>query len=373
LKYSLWIILAAVIIFIAVLLGTTHIGRYVFWNYADIDDYLKFPQVTIHKGNDPFLFEKSSIVSYPELPEQFRSSPDDKDLDRFLEDHETVAFVIIQDDTVKYQNFFDGYSEESILMSFSISKSLISALIGIAIQSGQIKSVDQPVTDFLSGFKHEGFDNITIRNLLEMRSGIDFSENYVNPLSDVAKFYYGKNILKYTYNLDIADPPGEKYEYVSCNSQLLVLILENATGKTLPAYLEEKIWKVTDMEYDASWNVDSEEHGTIKAFCCLNARVYDFARFGKLYLDKGKWNGVEIVPEGWIQESLLIKNDSRDDDGYPYGYNWRILENGSFFAKGIMGQYIYVNPSKRMLILRFGHSYAGLDWVPLFEELSEQY
>jgi CubicO group peptidase (beta-lactamase class C family) len=206
-----------------------------------------------------------------------------------------------------------------------------------------------------------------------MRSGIEFRENYVNPVSHVAKYYYGRNLLKYTYNLKIKDPPGEKYDYASCNSQILALILEKTTGMSLPKYLEEKLWSKMGTAYDASWNLDSKKHRTVKAFCCLNARLHDFAKFGRLYLNQGRWNGTQLIPKNWIAESLEIRNDSRDDDGFPYTYFWRVLDNGSFFAKGIKGQYIYIHPAKELIILRFGHSYDDVDWVSLFDHIGSQF
>ena len=150
------------------LLGTSHIGRYIFWNYADIDDYKKFPSVLVSKPAVPFYFAKSSENNPPGLPEKFQDPSEKLSFNDFLEEHETVAFMIIQNDTIKFENYFDGYSAGEMLMSFSISKSVLSALVGIALQEDYIRSIDQPVTDYLKGFKHEGFENITIRNLLEM-------------------------------------------------------------------------------------------------------------------------------------------------------------------------------------------------------------
>lgn len=366
-------LVALIIIGLVMLLGFTHIGRYIFWNYADIDDYRKFPAASIKNGSSNFRFTRAENEKGPVLPDSYVSAETYDSFGDFLEKNETVAFAIIRDDTIQYERFFDGYTGSSLLSSFSISKSFVSGLVGAAIADGYIRSIEQPVTDFLTGFRHPGYEEITIRHLLEMRSGIHFSESYKNPFGHAAKFYYGKNLKKYTYNLKPVEPPGTRYEYMSGNTQVLAFILEKATGTSLPEYLEEKIWKQTGMEYDASWNTDSKRHNTVKAFCCINARLYDFARFGRLYLKKGNWNGKQVLPEWWVDESLDISNNSKDDDGYPYTYSWRSLETGSFFAKGIMGQYIYVNPAKKLIILRFGRGYSGLEWAALFEKISEQY
>jgi CubicO group peptidase (beta-lactamase class C family) len=365
-------IFAVILISIIILLSFTHIGRYIFWNYANIDDHNKFPAVTIKKAGSSYYFTNPDQELPPKLPVEYDPEGGIA-FDEFLEEKQSVAFAIIQHDTILYERFFDDYSRGSILTSFSISKSFISALLGIALAEGSIKSIDQPVTDYLDGFKYPGFDKITIRNLIEMRSGIYFNESYSNPFGHAAKYYYGKDLKKYTYRLKPVNPPDSSYEYSSGNTQILGLVLESATGMSLPEYLERTIWTKVGMEYDGSWNLDSEKHKTVKAFCCLNASFYDFAKFGKLYLDRGKWDNEEIIPGWWIEESLKIQNDSRDDDGYPYTFGWRSLETGSFFAKGIMGQYIYINPAKELVILRFGKSYAGIEWANLFEKIADQY
>jgi CubicO group peptidase (beta-lactamase class C family) len=251
-----------------------------------------------------------------------------------------------------------------------VVKSLVSALTGIALDEGLIRSVDQPVTDFLSGFRYQGFDRVTIRHLLEMRSGIRFTESYFNPFSDVARYYYGASLDKLVYNARIKEPPGKRYDYASVNAQILGMILEKVSGKYLSQYLEDKIWSRIGMEYEASWNVDSRKNGRIRAFCCLNAAPADMARFARLYLRNGEWGSEQIISQEWIRESIRIANDSRDDQGYPYHHFWRVLEDGSYFAKGMLGQYIYIDPSRKLIICRFGKQEGDIDWVRFFRELS---
>ena len=147
------------------------------------------------------------------------------------------------------------------------------------------------------------------------------------------------------------------------------MILEESTGKKLPQFLEETLWSRLGMEYDASWNMDSRKHETTKAFCCINARPLDYAKFARLYLNRGNWEGDQVIPEGWIDESIRITNDSRDSRGYPYHYYWRVLEDGSFFAKGILGQYIYIDPADNLIMMRFGKKESNIDWVDFFRSL----
>lgn len=349
----------------------TYLGRLIFWNFADLDDYKKFPSALIRKSETPFRFIKSQNQAAIQLPGKSKLSNSYENFEQFLEETKSVVFLVIKDDTIIYEKYFDGFSEHSVIPSFSISKSLVSALIGIAIGENIIKDVNQPITSYVTGFKNPGFENITIEHLLDMRSGIEFKETYSGAFNTTTRFYYGKNLKDYVYKLKIKEEPGKRYDYISCNVQILAMALEKASGKSLPRYFEEKIWSQIGTEYDASWSLDCKKNQTAKAFCCLNACPHDFAKFGRLYLHKGKWNGEQVVPESFVNRTLTIHNDSKDDAGYPYSYQFRVLENGSFFAKGIMGQYLHVIPSKSLIFLRMGHSSGGIDWPMVFEEVGE--
>ena len=354
------------------ILYSCQVPDYLYYNLADINDYKIFPSISVgtsHETHPLPCSVRQSQVTLPFEADQLKYSS----FEDFLDKTETVAFLIIRNDSIIYHHYAEGFSDSSILPSFSVSKSVVSALLGIAIHEGYIHSVDQPVTDFLPGLKDPGFSKVTLRNLLEMRSGIRFDEGYMNPFGAMAKFYYGDNLRKYTYNLKVTGIPGEVYEYQSCNSELIAMAIEQAVGKKLPVYLEEKIWKPMGMEYDATWSVDSEKDPEVKAFCCINARAVDFAKFGLLYLNRGIWNGDTIVPPAWVDESLKISNNSLDSQRYPYAYHWRVLTNGDFFAKGVLGQYIYISPSKDLVIVRFGRATGDIGWAPLFTKLTSQF
>ena len=355
-------------------MSSCHFIRYFYWNYADINDGKKFPAFIIENQNNVFNFKYSSEKLKLTIPEKFISDKENIDFNSFLEKHETVAFLVIRDDTVLYEKYFSPYDENSLLTSFSVAKSFVSALIGIAIDEGFIKNVHQPITDFLPKLKEndERFSNITIEHLLNMRSGIKFSEEYNSPFALMAKFYYGTNLKKYVYNLKIEKAPDLEYKYQSANTQILLMIIEEATGKQFYKYFEEKLWKPLQTKSIAKWNYDSKKNKTIKAFCGLNATARDFAKFGRLYLNKGKFNDNRIISEEWINSSTTIMNDSKDSQNYPYTYHWRVKKDGAFFAKGILGQYIYVYPEKNLIFLRFGKSYGDIDWAELFEEIAGQ-
>lgn len=353
-------------------LTSCHVGRYVFWNFADINDYKKFPADTLYSISPVYHFKFSDQHRKLNLPKTFQTGHESIDLEDYLELKHTKAFIIIRNDSIIYERYFDGYDHTSIFPGFSITKSFLSALVGIAIDEGFIKSINQPVTDFLPELQDHNFKKVTIEDLLNMRSGIHFVERYSNPFGGMAKFYYGRNLRKYTINLKVESEPGKAYKYQSANYQLLTMVVEKATGKRISEYMEEKIWKPVGMEFNGTWNVDSKKFRENKGFCCINARAIDFARFGQLYLNQGRSDDRQVVPENWVRESLTIRYNSRDSQGFPYTYSWRILHTGDFFAKGILGEFIYICPAKKIVIVRMGDKSKDLVWPDLFREIIDQ-
>jgi hypothetical protein len=367
-SYSLFIGL----LIVSGLLSSCQVGRFFIYNFADVNDYKKFPSLPVSNQSPVFSFREPKTEIIPVLPARFAHGSQYNDFSTFLKKHKTTSFLIIRNDSMLYEQYFDDRSPESINPSFSVSKSFVSALIGIAISEGKIKSVDEPVTNYLPELKNPGFEKIRIEDLLNMRSGIKFSETYTSPFGQMPRYYYGLNLQRYIRRLKVKAPPNQHYDYISVNSLLLSLILEKACGEKLSDYLSEKIWQPTGMEYPATMNVDSRRHQTIKAFCCLNARSRDFAKFGRLYLHNGNWFGKQIVPATWVKMSTSIINDSRDAHGSPYTYCWRVLNNGSYYAQGVLGQFIFVCPAKNIIIVRTGKNYAKVNWPALFVEISNQ-
>ncbi|MCD4678757.1 MAG: beta-lactamase family protein [Bacteroidales bacterium] len=358
------------LLFVIISISSCHIGRYFIWNFADAGDYKKFPSDTISKGNYTFIFPKIDRNLPLNIPEKY--SAKQIDFDKFLEKNKTLALLIIRNDTIQYENYFSNYDENNIHPSFSVTKAFVSALTAIAIDEAYIQSIKQPVTDFLPELRDTNFREVKIEDLLNMQSGLDYKEWYANPFGKMAKFYYGKNLKKYTNDLRIAGKPGLTYEYQSANAQLLSFIIEKATGKRISNYLEEKIWQPLEMEYFGSWNYDSKKYKNTKGFCCLNGRARDFAKFGRLYLNKGRWNGKQIIPSEWVKTSSSIINNSLDSQGYHYTYMWRVTDSGAYFAKGYLGQYIWIYPKKNIVIVSMVTSYSKIDWADLFQHLSDQ-
>lgn len=346
------------------------VGRLIVYNFADIRDYKKFPERQVVKGPDTFRFIQSENGK---SPKSLAVNGKQETFGAYLDAHKTVAFLIIQNDTIKYEKYFDGYGEASVVPSFSMAKSVTSILIGCAIDDGFIKSVQQPVTDFIPELKKSGFDKVTVEHLLQMTSGLKFNEGYANPFGEVATFYYGKNLRKAVSKLKLKREPGKAFEYVSGNPQILGLVLERAlANKSVSAYLQEKIWQPLGMEYDAGWSLDRKNNGLEKTFCCINARARDFAKIGRLYLHNGDWNGTRIVSRSWVQQSTKV--DTANGSAWFYQYQWWLpTRNGDFMAQGILGQFVYVNPAKNLIIVRLGSGVGDVDWPSLFVSVAAGY
>lgn len=357
-----------IVIIILIVLTSCKPSRYVAYNFADNKDYKKFPSRPLVSNETKFKFYSTDKEKYPK---SLKVGNDTMSLDKILEDNKTVAFLIIKNDTIQYEKYFKGYNQESIIPSFSMAKSVTSILIGCAIDDGLIKSIDEPITNYVPELKKNGFEKVTIKHLLQMTSGLKFSESYFNPFGEAASFYYGRNLKREISKLKLKQTPVQKFEYVSGNTQLLGSVLQSALkDKTITQYFQEKLWTPLEMEYDASWSIDKKNEGTEKTFCCINARARDFAKIGRLYLNKGNWNGKQIVSEKWVEESTKV--DTTEGSVYDYQYQWWLpSKTGEFMAEGILGQFIYVNPSKKVVIVRMGKNHGRVNWSDLFGLLAK--
>jgi CubicO group peptidase (beta-lactamase class C family) len=288
---------------------------------------------------------------------------------------------VIHNDKLLYERYFNGYNERSVNTSFSMAKSFASALVGIAIDEGHIKSVDEPITDYIPELleKDKRFKSITIQHLLTMTSGIKYEEGGDLPWSEEAddtKTYYATDLRELALeNCRIEREPGEYFEYNNYNPLLVGMILERATGMPVARYLQEKLWKPMGMEADGSWSLDSTSSGFEKMESGINARARDFARFGMLFAKEGVWEGKQLVSRGWAQKST--RADTSTDPSLDYQYFWWVNtpdgENYHFSARGNYGQYIYVVPEKDLVIVRLGKEEGDQGyghWIDLFEELA---
>jgi len=391
---------------LCLLLSGCHVGRFLLYNFSDIRDYKKFPAVLMEAPETAFAFTKVATpdTARVKLPRKATHDGKEYDFETFLEKKKTVAFIIIRNDSIFYEQYFNGYDEYATVTSFSVAKSVVSCLVGIAVAEGKISQVDDPITKYVPQLRgQEGFDQITVEHVLDMRSGIKFNESYYSPFSDAAKYYYGTNLKKYIAKMEVERAPGERFEYRSGNTVLLSIALEEATGMPLEQYAEQKLWKRIGAERPASWSLDSKKHHTVKGFAGLNGIARDFARFGRLYLNNGNWNGEQIVPADWVRRS---GSPVRDGEFMNYSYQWwhtpeyEWKEEGksypspfkvkkvtagenagreyveyppdSYTARGHLGQFIFIHPEKNVIILRFGKKDKDVNWVDgIFRPVAE--
>lgn len=343
-------------------------------------DYKHFPQRIVNNAKPTFYFNQPNKdyqlgTEIGLINKDFNST--NVSLDSLVTLHKTISFLIIRNDTILYEHYKKGYSSSSMVSSFSLVKPFISTLIGIAIDEGKIKSENDFIVDYLPEFQNKsGWEKITIKNLLQHTSGIKFTDKKFNPLSDNAEFYWGNNLRERIPNLTLECPPNIKFRYSSENTLLLGFILEKVTHGSISKNLEEKIWKPLGMEAPASWSLDrDDDKGIEKVFCCLQARAIDFAKFGRLYLNKGNWNSKQIVSKNWVDKST--HSDPSGNNKHFYNNNWGIgpLKYGSYFAVGLYGQYLYVYPEKNIIIVRFSDdeiSYHPNYWQEVFLQIIDQ-
>ena len=349
LKKVLFSLLILIVVFsvYALASGKTYLFSVVIHNFAKIDDYQFFTNQTVASGNPQ---------PWPVSEKYNQSSVPDSTL-QLLEELQTVALVKISNDSLVMEKYWDGYSDSSLSGSFSMAKSFTSVLLGVAIREGKIKSVNQPVGDFIPDFKVGDKAAVTIKDVLTMSSGTDWNESYLNPLSITAELYYGTDVTKTALAVKMKDAPGKVHYYKSGDTQLLGLIIEKATGVSLSEYAAEKLWKPMGAVHPALWSVDHEK-GAVKAYCCFNSNARDFARLGQMMLNKGKWNEQEIIDSAYYTQSITpCKIPDRDGNICDYyGYQWWIDPEHPevFYARGILGQYIIVIPSTRTILVRLG-------------------
>lgn len=349
-------------------------GRTIFWNLAGQEDISRFPAHTIRADEDKFNFAQKTPDKTFYIDKYSKEGSNAISLDKFIKgfDH-NLAFLVIKNDTILFQHYADGQSDESIFTTFSVSKSIVSMLIGIALDEGKISSIEDPITKYIPELDDHGFEKITIEHLLKHTSGIRFKERYVNPFdNDVARYYYGKDVYKALKQLKIENEPGQSFHYHSANTQLLGLILINATGQGVAEYFEEKIWSKIGTENDASWST-YEKQPVEKTFCCFNSTSVDLAKFGRLLLNGGNWNGQQLIPKEWID-----KTHARDiDGGSIWGYQYHMIlgldRYQDFMAQGLYDQYIYMMPEKDIVIVSINDTHKpSVNWRLVFLQIVDQ-
>ena len=275
------------------------------------------------------------------------------DVDAYMKDQRTAGLVIIQDGKIRLEKYGLGFNGDGRWTSFSVAKSVTSTLVGAAIKDGYIKSIDDKVSDYIPGLKGSVYDDVTIKQLLTMTSGVKWNEDYGDPKSDVALFNAHKAdpgvdvTVSYMRKLKREVPPGKKWVYKTGETNLIGVLVSSATKKNLSGYLSEKIWRPFGMEQNASWLLGSTGHEI--SGCCLQASTRDFARFGLFILGGGMAEGKSVLPNGWITAATTKQADT-DKAEVGYGYQWWIMDHGSYTARGIFGQGIFIDPKRKLII-----------------------
>lgn len=377
----------------------TYLKRYVLWNNVTNRDYKKFPSREISCEKPFFEFKKDVSgafynselyrnIEYRYKNEVFRSS-----FIEFLRSTGTTSFIIIKDDTILFEEYFNNYDRGSVNTAFSISKSFTSALVGIAIDEGYIKSLDDKVHDYIPELKGKVSDSLNLRHLLTMSSGIKYYTSYY-PWADEPKSYHYPDLKNLVLrHVKQEYEPGQYFKYANYNTILLGILLERSTNNSPVEYLQNKIWKPLQMEFTAGWSMDSKKTLFPKMESGINARSIDFAKFGRLFMNLGKWDNKQIISNKWVEESvspLQIPDDQYyiSKNFYPYSmffkdtrlyykYGWWGLKtsngNYDFLAIGMLGQFIYVCPQKRIIIVRNGSKWGKIGWWPgLLRELTQK-
>ncbi len=337
----------------------------------DIDDYKHFTTLPLEASEDPFYFPRASYEWKIKLPDSFYDDEKQyKRFDDFLQDKTTAAFLVIYKDSIVYERYFQGYQPSTMIDAFSVAKSFVSAMVGIAIEDGYIKSINDPITKYLP-YLNKKLDEVRIVDLLNMRTGMNAADAFKESPMTLPTLYYGNNLKEHIKTIKMKEEPNTRYEYQSAATQMLAMAVESASGKKFVDYFKERLWSKLDMEFDASWTVDSPKYEQIRAFCCLNSTALDFAKFARLYENGGKYNGIQVVPERWVKTSLTQTiPESKDEQGYCYNYQWRVIrDEKEFFAKGLFGQVLYVNKDKDVIIVRIGRKMGIPDWPKLFQDM----
>jgi CubicO group peptidase (beta-lactamase class C family) len=373
--------LLAVVLLVAAVYGwawasvdRSSIARAVWWTEADVGDQFRFPARTIPAGT-----EVSPLQAGPEIQPSPPAESGGAGFDEFLRGTGTLAFVVVDDDRLVYERYFDGADREDRQTSFSVAKSFLSTLVGIAIDEGRIDDVEDPVTKYVPELAERDprFEDITLEDLLTMSSGLRYEEqgSPFLPWGDDIDTYYGTDLRELALEeTQIEGPPSTTWLYNNYNPLLLGLVLERATGMSVSGYMSTRLWRPLGAEVDATWSLDSEASGFEKMESGLNVAPIDYARFGELFLHGGEWNGARIVSERWVRAAT--GPDASTDPFANYQYFWwvDVARPGRFYALGNLGQYIYVAPDAGAVIVRNGRDW-GVDndtWVGMMRDLADQ-
>ena len=360
-------------------------------NFRTFDSIWPFAVLTA--SSNPYIYPRASAVK---LPEHFDFNGDSHSTIDFLKDSWTTGFLVIQNDTIVFEKYYLGNTESTRTISWSMAKSYISALFGIAVHEGYITDIMQNVEEYVPELMGSAYEGVRIKDVLQMSTGVQFNEDYGDFYSDINRwgrgFALGNSQDAFAATLEREAEPGTVIHYVSINTHVLGMILTRATEKTITDYMQEKLYDPMGMEHDGYWLLDSENMEV--ALGGLNLTMRDYAKIGSLYMNDGYWNGTQIVPEAWVQSSITSVAPHLQKGAFGYGYQWWIPKGnvGEFMARGVYNQNIYINPATKTVIVKLsanprfndktyvpGNDYAAIELYraiassfPVEEELDEK-
>lgn len=302
---------------------------------------------------------KTQKPEYWPRHKKYNQIEETESLKKLNQERETKAFIVIKNDSILFEKYFDGYNNSSLSNSFSVTKSIIVSMLGKAIMEGYIKGLDQPVSDFFNEYKDGLAAELTVGHLASMSSGMEWDEKYYSVINITSESYFTRDLRSLILNQKIIKKPGQSFRYSSGDTQLLGMVIEKATGVSLTSYLSEKFWTPMGAENEALWQIDSKKNKMEKAYCCISGSARDFARFGKLYINNGNWNGEQILDSSFVKKAISPVFDNSDY----YGYGWWLYNfNGKkvFTMNGHRGQFIISFPEENIIIVRQGeHNEKG--------------
>ena len=313
---------------------------------AGLEDYVYFDSREIPKSDNP--------QAWP-LHADYNSIPATSKLQKLHQDHRTVAFLVIKNDSIWHEQYFEGFGNDSKTNSFSMVKTIVSASLAKAIEEGDVKSFDQPVKDFLPWLQGAYADVVTVGNLATMSSGLKWKEDYENLLTITPRTYITRDVVEVMKTLPIETPPGERFVYQSGSTQLLSLVLTAATGETISDLVRRYFWNPLGAHADANWRLDTAEKGVEKSYCCFNSNARDFARFAALFKNGGVWNGKQLINADYVQKSIT----PQFENGQDYGYGWWLgahMGKRFYSMRGHNGQYVIVFPEDDVIVVRLGRA-----------------
>jgi CubicO group peptidase (beta-lactamase class C family) len=313
---------------------SSQLARGLIWGDSDFDDWKRFP-------SRPVLADSNPVV------------------------------IVLHRDNLLYEGYFNGSSREASQTSFSMAKSFASTLVGIAIDEGFIRSLDDPVTAYIPELleKDKRFGDITIRHLITMSSGIRY-RRYFSPWNDAATTYYAPDLRAAALNAKIDEPPGTRFLYNNYNPLLIGIVLERATGMSVSKYLETRLWQPMGAEADGSWSLDSKRSGFEKMESGINGRAIDFAKLGWLFLNGGFIGEHQVVSPSWVEEATRV--DTTTDPAADYQYGWHVdVERNSYYAEGHFCQFVYVRPSAELVLVRTGRDCGGVYWTGFLGDMAQ--